>query len=64
MNDLSVVLPGSTKGNLPSFSRETWSVTLSPMKIGEIGAGFCRRTADISRNLDDFLGCFLEVVPP
>ena len=38
MNDLSVVLPGSTKGNLPSFSRETWSVTLSPMKIGEIGS--------------------------
>jgi hypothetical protein len=28
--------PASTKCNFPSFSRETWSVTVSALKIGEI----------------------------
>jgi hypothetical protein len=33
LNDLRIVPPGA---NFPSFSRETWSVTLSLMNVGEI----------------------------
>jgi hypothetical protein len=36
VNDLRIVPSGVDQCNLPSFSRETWSVTLSLMKIGEI----------------------------
>jgi integrase len=34
--------PASTKCHLPSFSRETWSLTVSALKIGEISGSFWR----------------------
>jgi hypothetical protein len=36
LNDLRIVPPASTKCNFPSFSRETRSLTVSALKIGEI----------------------------
>jgi hypothetical protein len=40
LNDLRIVPPASINCNFPSFSRETWGVTLSLMKIGEIWGAF------------------------
>jgi hypothetical protein len=36
LNDLRIVPPASTKCNFPSFSRETWSLAVSALKIDEI----------------------------
>jgi hypothetical protein len=36
LNDLRIAHPASTKCNFLSFSRETWSLTVSALKIGEI----------------------------
>jgi hypothetical protein len=36
LNDLRIVLTGIDQLQFPVFSRETWSLTVSALKIGEI----------------------------